>query len=125
VIDAAYDALPPTDFCAETLAQPPIGPLAADLNRPADYFRPSLRCLSVNGTAMNFRLIASGIMMSRPRATCLLYLPTYLLKRHAVGCEQQHFAIAQHARKPCADSVRIKLDVNVSGCVPIIRLSHW
>jgi len=39
VIDATYDTLPPTDFCAETRAQPPIGPLAADLNRPADYFR--------------------------------------------------------------------------------------
>jgi hypothetical protein len=28
-------------------------------------------------------------------------LPAYFLKRHAVGCEQQHFAIVQHARKPC------------------------
>jgi hypothetical protein len=33
VIDGAYDALPPINFCAETRAQPPIGPLAADLNR--------------------------------------------------------------------------------------------
>jgi hypothetical protein len=64
---------------------------------------------------MNFRLIASGIMMSRPPVQLLLYRPTDFLKRHAVGCEQQHFAIVQHARKPCADSVWIKLDVNVSG----------
>jgi hypothetical protein len=54
----------------------------------------------------------------------LLYLPAYFLMRHAVRCEQQHFAIVQHARKPCADFVWMKLDVNVSGCVPIIRLSH-
>jgi hypothetical protein len=35
VIDAAYDTLPATGFCAETRAQP----LAADLNLPAEYFR--------------------------------------------------------------------------------------
>jgi hypothetical protein len=38
VIDAAYDARPATDFCAETPAQPSIGPLTADLNLPADPF---------------------------------------------------------------------------------------
>src|SRR5262249_13774346 len=42
VIDAAYDALAATGFRAETRAQPSIGPLTADLNLPADFFRPSL-----------------------------------------------------------------------------------
>jgi hypothetical protein len=28
----------------------------------------------------------------------LLYLPAHFLKRHAVVCEQQHFAIVQHDR---------------------------
>src|SRR6266480_4519190 len=30
VIDATYDTLPPTDFCAETRAQPPIGPVCTE-----------------------------------------------------------------------------------------------
>src|SRR5260370_16759822 len=69
VIDAAYDTLPPTDFCAETLAQPPIGPLAADLNRPADYFRPSFRSFSVSGASLTFTFTPSPITMPSPRVT--------------------------------------------------------
>src|ERR671931_659497 len=65
-------------------------------------------------------------MMSRSRYlfNCCCICRHIFLKRHAVRCEQEHFAIVQHARKPCADSVWMKLDVNVSGCVHIIRLSH-
>src|SRR5262249_51963421 len=54
----------------------------------------------------------------------LLYRCADFAERHAVGCEQQRFAIVQDSGKPCANSVRIKLDADFSGCVPIIRLSH-
>ena len=63
---------------------------------------------------MNFRSIASGIMMSKPRATCSIAAVSASIfpEAHAVGCEQQHFAIVRHARKPCTDSEWIKVDVN-------------
>src|SRR5262249_59707125 len=70
VIDAAYDARPATDFCAETPAQPSIGPLTPDLNLPADFFPPSLIYLLSTGAALNFRPFASGFMSSNPLPTC-------------------------------------------------------
>src|SRR5438105_15272062 len=39
VIDAAYDTLPAPASAPKRASQPPIGPRAADLNPPADYFR--------------------------------------------------------------------------------------
>ena|SRR5262245_9215948 len=75
-------------------------------------------------------MVTIGQITRRLRSTIalpiqfLLYLSAHFAERHAVGCEQQRFAIVQDAGKPCANSVRIKLDADFSGCVPIIRLSH-
>src|SRR5262244_720481 len=75
-------------------------------------------------------MVTIGQITRRLRSTIalpiqfLLYLSAHFAERHAVGREQQRFAIVQDAGKPCANSVRIKLDADFSGCVPIIRLSH-
>ena len=50
---------------------------------------------------MTFRSIAWGIMMSKPSATYSIAAVSAGIFRHAVGCEQQHLAIVQHARRPC------------------------
>src|SRR6516165_835882 len=46
VIDAAYDARPATDFCAETPTQPSIGPLTTDLKPSGRPFPPFLELIA-------------------------------------------------------------------------------
>jgi len=83
--------------------------------------------LPVSEAATNFRLIGSGIMMSRPSATysiAAVFAGIFLEAsrgplRAAAFCHGP-----ARKKKPCVDSVWIKLDVDVSGYVPIIRLSH-
>ena len=48
-----------------------------------------------------------------------LYLPAYFLKRHPVHCEQQHFAIVQHARESCAEAHRS--DANDQHCDMLLK----
>jgi hypothetical protein len=79
VIDGAYDALPPTNFCAETRAQPPIGPLAADLNPSGRLFPPIVGLFVGQRSRDELQVDRFGhhdVQAPRYLFNLLLYLPT-------------------------------------------------